>query len=407
MSNYNQFMTKAFPIGASVTMVYNGDLYNAPDGSQWLASTSTSPFDYTSDYANLPDSLKSPHNLLSGPDNGYFTYVGNINIVPGLAYNPSGPLYVTSSYSLANTTSFNYYTSSDGITWTKRIFPNNKSYQNIQYTAGKFIASNTQGTTNALITSTDGINWSSFNIASYQIYDIISDGGSNILVWPASGTTANVSNDGGSTWSGATITAPGGGSTGVPGIGAVTWNPGAGLFIATTSTAGTYQTSPTGVTWTSRNPTSWTDYISYLNASTKFASNATITIAVGAYGFCATSTDGLTWSNYNYIPNVKVTGAPDTVWHDGTRFCVRFKNLVYYSSNGTSWTQGKNIGQISNGSLPVSGNTLFAYITINGGIYKFFKVSDVTSTVANTVCINLAGSYSAYAGTAVNYYRIK
>ena len=50
MSNLGQFYGKGFPLGATVTMAYMGDRYVAPDGSEWIAGTTTSPFAYTSDY---------------------------------------------------------------------------------------------------------------------------------------------------------------------------------------------------------------------------------------------------------------------------------------------------------------------------------------------------------------------
>jgi|688.fasta_scaffold00652_4 hypothetical protein len=408
MSNFSQFIGKAFPIGGILNMPYSSDLYTAADGTQWYALVSTAPFDYTSDYSYLPDHLTSPHPIFYGPESGGLWYGPVVSQSISIAYNPSGPLYVTATFNGNATNGFKYYTSTNGSTWTERTFPNSKTYPIIQYTAGKFIAVSPSSTTDGIITSTDGINWTSVTgVSIANITDIISDG-TDVIVFPYNSTTAAYSSDGGSTWASSTMAASSGTSNAINtnGIGSITWNAGAGLFIAITSTTGQYQTSATGAngSWTARTPATYNGYAQFTN-STRFASNSTTTVAVGITGFFATTTDGLTWSNHGLIStSLATTSAPLAVYHDGTRFVVRFSQRVFYSTDGVTWTEGKPIGGVSINS-PVSSGVMFSFLTNNFTlINKMLKISDVTLTTPQTI-IPAAG-HSFFAAT-VNYVRIR
>jgi hypothetical protein len=333
-----------------------------------------------------------------------------------IAYNPAGPLYVTSTYGYDVSANSNfYYTSTDGSNWTKRLNPNPSIiYYMVEYTGGRFFALATQSiTTNGVMVSTDGINWTSgTSIAMANVQEIVSNGSNNIVVAPWNSTAGMYSTDGGTTWaSSAFAVSPGTAITqNQNGFGIMTWNAGAGLFICTTATIGVYQTSPTGQTWTSR-----AGQITYDlggNASfpgpftnqTKFASNATTTIAVGVGGFFATTTDGLTWSNHGFIKNGIINLGPSSCHYDGTRFVVRFGTRVFYSTNGTTWAEGKPLG--SYGYYCQSGGVMFGIIGQQPILFgaKLIKMSDVTSTTKQT--LHYPTGHNVVSGT-VNHVRIK
>lgn len=412
MSNLSQFLSKAYPIGSQTTSLYFGDVYTAPDGSVWMMASSTANVTYSAAYSGVPDMLTSPHDFLNGPEPyNLWQFPAQTTGQPMIAFNSAAPLYVTGDYSSLGTTEYYYYTSTNGTTWTRRTFPNSKSYPLMVYTAGQFIGYSPSSTTNAVITSTDGITWSSItgiSIAVSNLSEIVSDGSTNILIWPFNTTTAASSTNGGSTWSSATVTNTGFGIRG-PGKGGVTWNAGAGLFIGSTSTAGAYQTSPTGATWTLRNTiTTFLPYVGYFTSGqTRFASNSTTTVAFGSYGFYATTTDGLTWSNYGFIYSESEGPAnitPSEAWYDGTRFCVRYGPYIYYSTNGTSWTKSSPIGTIPSTSV-VSGNVLFMAAAVATVPIRMLKIENVTATAPKR--ISPSASATAWSSSTVNYYRVK
>lgn len=403
MSNLSQFVGGGFPIGGGVAIPYNGDVYTSSDGTQWYSNTPTSPFAYTSAYSYLPDSMVSSHPIMTGPEaNGtWMPYTATFNI----AYNPTAPLYCTAPYQGNTFNGWTYYTSADGSTWTSRTFPNpSVTYTVLCYTAGKFIGVAPSTTTNGLITSTDGINWTSFNISSIFAGDVASNGSTNIVVIPYASTTGMYSIDSGASWASFTIANTS--SFQAAGQGGITWNAGAGLFIVVINAAGAYSTSPTGATWTSRSAQStFTPYSARFNGNHKFASNSTTTVCVGLGGFFATSTDGLTWSNHGLISDTwGNSGAPHQVYYDGTRFVVRYQQRVWYSTDGTTWTEGKPIGGHTL-VIPQSNGVLFAFPLLAANVMsKMLNVSDVTLTTRQTI---LSSVLHVQQTTIHTHYRIR
>lgn len=405
MSNLSQFVGATIPIGGSIqAMPYGGDIYTAPDGTQWYSGTPSSPFPYTTDYSYLPDFMCSSHPIMNGPESDNEWFTPNVNM--SIAYDPVNGIYVTSFIYGDATNGYFYYTSTNGSTWTLRQFPFNINYNCIQFTAGKFIAYGPSVTTNGILTSTDGVTWTSITApASVTPFDIVSNGSTNIVMM-GTGTQCAYSTDSGATWA----SSAGFGSFNstvnqIIGQGGITYNAGAGLFIAGTGTAGAYQTSPTGATWTNRNAQStYLPYSIRFPAATKYASNATTTIAVGNGGFFATTTDGLTWSNHGYISDSWTNNVPNQVYYDGTKFVVRWQQRVFYSTNGTTWTEGKPIGGFTL-VIPQSNGVLFGFpLLAASGQTKLLRVGDVSSTTRQTVI-----SPVVHAAQATNHtqYRIR
>lgn len=400
MSNILQFFGKPYPIGSVVPFPYGANLGSklvTIDGTEWINLYPSASFDYTSDYADLPDTLKSPHPLMPGPEtDGTWARIGNLRVF-SMAYRPSSTLYVTPSYgfdSVANA-SF-YYTSTNASTWTKRNFPNSIIYDTVEYTAGKFIAfsSSSGDKTKAILTSTDGINWTERDsgvLVTYQCQDIVSDGANKIFITPNNYSTAGLySADGGVTWAQGTMTLfQYNLGRAANGLGTTTWNAGAGLFISgagAVQAAGRYQTSPTGQTWTTR-----TAVFSDQNA--KFASNSTMTVIVTNNGLTATSTDGINWTNFGSledetnVPSGVNNGDAYGIYYDGTRFVVKTNYALYHSTNGSTWTKSTK-AQFSWGGACASNGMLFvpAFVgqvsTLLGSTNKFkmLRISDATLT---------------------------
>jgi len=406
--NLAQFYGKGFPLGAATTQLWCGDKITAADGSEWLASTPTAPFAYTSDYSYLPDSMLSPHPLMAGPNGGLWAPNASL---PSIAYDPGTGKYCTSAWEGDSTNGYTYYTSSDGATWTKRTFPNSPiNYEAIVFTAGKFFAWARATTTNGVIYSTDGgVTWTSKNFANnVDGLDAASDGANNIVIFGAStGVATQYSTDGGDTWTGASnSSAMNSASSGPNNQGWVTYNAGAGLFIAGANGNTVYNTSPTGATFTTRSTqATFAPYVSKLGNARKFASNATVTVCVGNMGFFCTTTDGLTWANHGYISSTLTTNVgPSILYWDGTRFVARFLHRVFYSTNGIAWTEGKYIG---GGSIacPYSNGVYFVGLWTAGVQSKLLRVADVTLTPPQTVIANVLPVASGVSGQ--NYYRIR
>lgn len=383
-----------YPLGSTIVDAYQGDTFTAADTTQWLANTSTAPFAYSSTYSALPTALLCPHSLITGPmGNGLWemrstaTYAykasGTITCITSAGYNASN--YVEGDA----TNGYIYYTSTNGGTsWTRRTLPNTKAYA-IAYTAGLFVGLSPNAATNAVITSTDAVTWSSITIGgggSLNVFvsDIVSNGSTCIVVYTLTGNIAYVSTDSGATFASASITTTGNFTTGFN-IGACTWNAGAGLFIGNVGTAGQYQTSPTGATWTLRDTiTTYLPYGTLFGTTCLYASSSIVTVAIAANGFFATTTDGLTWANHGFIVGTGPTASlVSAIYYDGARFVITgTTGRIFYSTNGTAWTEGRP----APGAIIIPSND--RHLRIFGTALlesKALIVTDPTATTAATV----------------------
>lgn len=404
-------MANSFPMGASLTMAYMGDLVVAADSTEWLAPTPTAPFAYSSSYSATPTTLLCPHALMTGPNSGLWLASGT----PSLAYKASDTLYAYTSggYTAANyaegdaTNGYIYYTSTNGgSSWTRRTLPNTKPYA-IAYTASLFIGFATGSTTNAVITGTDAVTWSSLTGASQTtVSDIVSNGSTQIVIFPSTGTVANSSVDSGATWASATITAPNLSGIGLN-QGGCTYNAGATLFIGSVGTAGSYQTSPTGATWTLKNAQStFLPYGTLFGVNCRFASNSTVTVAMSQAGFFATTTDGLTWANHGFIVGTgSNTSLVTSFYYDGTRFVASGAGgRIFYSTNGTTWTEGRPAFGVL-GTILATNDRMLRIATATTNIQaKAILVTDPTATTAQTVAALLQSTAQS---STNSYCRIK
>lgn len=391
MSDLSQFKRNSLPIGSQLLSIRRENLITEADGSVWYNTSPESPFTYTANYSYIPDQFIANHPLLTGPepDGGWQPRVES-GVSFNVAYNSSGSLYVTPTYGIDSGGNY-YYTSTDGSTWTKRYQPNSVIYEFIHFTSGRFIMSISLTATNAFMVSTDGINWIQQNApgANQSICDFIADDSfTNVIALTTSSSL--YSGNGGNTWSSITGTVPTGSFNRSPGLGQITWNAGLGLFLVPSfsfvSGGGPqYLTSPTGQTWTARTPRSYTSLAFASSGATRMVSNSTTTLAIsGQNGVYASTSDGLTWSNYGKldVPQNSATVA----YHDGTRFVVKFDNIAYYSTDLTNWTKTFLPLTGTNGGKPgtASSGVLFI-INLYNSKTKILRVSDITSTTKQTV----------------------
>lgn len=379
-----------FFLGSTITDVYMGDTFTAFDDTRWLANTPTAPFAYTPDYAGTPTALLCPHSLMTGPmTNGLWEMGGSGTY----AYKAGGTLTCITSAGYGNvapvegdaTNGYIYYTSTDGgANWTRRTLPNTKLYA-VGYTAGLFVGFAASSTTNAIITSADAVTWTSLTgVSQTDVADIVSNGSTQIVIFPAIDNIANVSLDSGATWTFASVTAGGGTGQGFN-FGRCTYNAGAGLFIGNVGTVGRYQTSPTGATWTLRSTiATYQPYGTLFSTTCRYASNATTTVAIAANGFFATTTDGLTWANHGFIVGTGPTAnLVSAIYYDGTRFVITgTTGRIFYSTLGVTWTEGRP----APGAIIIPSND--RHLRILGTALlesKALIVTDPTATTAQTV----------------------
>jgi hypothetical protein len=256
-----------------------------------------------------------------------------------------------------------------------------------------------------LIYSTDAISWTSVTIPSISAPQDIFYNGTR-LVAIGSTTAAAYSSDLGVTWTLTTlpsITL----AANFPGSGVITWSQSAGLFLIATSTAGTYYTSPDGITWTSRTVAP-SIYNSFIGTQVKFASSPSKIVAMGLSGFFLTSTDGLNWTSGS-ISGIAANTQCVQSYYDGTRFVVRYGTATYYSTDGTTWTTAKFIGSSSGtSSYAYSNGILFVFCSVAANVpTKAIKVQNVSLTSPQTISNPTSASVSAGTGGTVIYYRIR
>lgn len=168
----------SFPLGASLTMNYQGNTQTFDDGTVWIAGNPTAPFAYSSTYATCPVGLKIPHAILPGPVAGEWLPVssGGSQL---LAYDPGSSTYCTGGpATLINgdaTNGYIYHTSTDaGVTWTLRNAQ--ATYMAYPLLLTSFARMASSATTTVVVglggffaTTTDGLVWANHGVISASL----------------------------------------------------------------------------------------------------------------------------------------------------------------------------------------------------------------------------------------------
>jgi len=137
-------------------------------------------------------------------------------------------------------------TSPDGITWTSRTAAANNTWLAVTYGNGLFVAVSTDGTGNRVMTSPDGITWTSRTSAADNSWQSVTYGNGLFVAVSITGSGNRVmTSPDGITWTSRTSA----GSN--PWCGVTCGN---GLFVAvaTSGSGNRVMTSPDGITWTSK-----------------------------------------------------------------------------------------------------------------------------------------------------------
>lgn len=407
--NLSQFLISPLRIGQTMQYPWRGDVFTAQDGTVWKCHNNR-PLAYSSDYATLlaecPFLFQSGATSINGPNSGSWIHSG-VNLIMGTI---AGTLLAMRSYT-GSVFADDYYTSTDGgANWTKRTLP----YPTRQWTwffdGTNFIGYSTNNSTNGVIESTDGITWTgrtavSMNGGSDFVYN------GSVYVVINVGTIIITSPDR-ATWTQRAVTAIGSG-VGGGGMGLISWNAGAGLFLLSTSTAGQYQTSPDAITWTNRTTWPSTAATFALSGNVAFASNATTTVAISPLGGVCTSTDGINWTNrelpFNNSDYMILSGLSWGVHWDGTNFIARNNNgFSWYSSNGITWTKTTRMNStVATSLVRFYGETGFLVNLTSAG--KIYRISNAATTATPDffLAMGLIPSGAAADAAASQYMRIK
>ncbi len=258
-------------------------------------------------------------------------------------------------------------TSTDGVNWTTITNSNswfNNNWLSVTYGNNLFVAVSQTGSKNRIMTSPDGTNWTNCNSSNYEYRFIIY--ANNIFVAVANGGIPITSTDG-INWT----------DTNQTGIVTSSWwsvTYGNNLFVAVSAAnvVNCIMTSTNGINWTNKNAIAATWYgIAYGN---------NIFVAVGANGVIMTSLDTNTWTSRSF-------GNTNTwkfiTFNNGFFVAVGSSgtNRLMISSDGINWTLKTT--QSYNWSSVVYGNNKFVAVAETGT----FRV--MTSNIFSTGTFNI------------------
>ena len=240
-------------------------------------------------------------------------------------------------------------TSPDGITWTSKNYGENKYFSGVTYADSKFFA---VGHSATVLKSTDGIPWTSSNTEIYSDDNLDELAyGNNLFVVVGNVQQGIYSSSDGTSW---TLR-----STCASSCKALTY--GNGIFVVGSSQY--LKTSSNGSTWNSYHFSS--DLNAYLYGLT-FGSNTFV--GVGYSGFVLTSSDnGTSWDNRTSGTTKRFTGV---TFGNDTFVAVGLDGTIFTSSNnGTSWNDRTSISVTINDLQEVTfGNNTFVAVGSSGTI---------------------------------------
>jgi tetrahydromethanopterin S-methyltransferase subunit F len=227
-------------------------------------------------------------------------------------------------------------TSSDGITWTSQTSAADNVWNSVTYGNGLFVAVSVTGTGNRVMTSPDGITWTIRTSIPNNAWTSVTYG-NGLFVAVACGVNATACN---STAGNRVMTSPNGVDWTTQTTPAdnqwmsVTYGNGIFVAVAQSGTGNRVMTSPDGITWTSR--TSAADNAWY---GVTYGNGLFVAVAgSGTNNRVMTSPDGITWTIR--------TSAADHFWHGVTYANGLFVavsvylsgNVVMTSPDGITWT---------------------------------------------------------------------
>lgn len=312
-------------------------------------------------------------------------------------------------------------------------YPADNDWEGVAYGNGLFVAVSSSGTGNRVMTSPDGLTWTSRTSASDSNWQAVTFG-NNLFV--AVGTNAVMTSPDGITWT--SRSAVNGSWDSVAGCG--------GMFVAVSSVTSPYvMSSPDGITWTQRTPAYGWDhqqvvcretplvFVSSSHLGRVWYSNDGITWAQGSQGHIVhihakaygsvSGTGTFSWLEYNDYDNNQSSGSIST---NGTSFTSTGGNAVVngwnamtfgsnkfvavaqsgsnnraaYSSNGSAWTLGSGIPANSWESVAF-GNGTFVAVANSGTGNRVATSADGITWSAQALVVPTTTTVPATTTTAV------
>ena len=244
---------------------------------------------------------------------------------------------------------------SAGTNWTTEGTPVNGIGQTgVAYGNGLFVM---VGNGSTLITSPNGINWTSQTAASNSGWTSVAYGnGVFVVVADSSGGAGLMSSSNGTAWTSRTEPHNSHWRS-------VTY--GNGLFVAVAAGSGTgddIMTSPDGITWTLQTAPNDSNWYGVTYGNGKFVAVAR---GSGVGNDVMTSSDGITWT-LQTVPNDKAWTA--VTYGNGLYVAVAYANSttdVMTSPDGVTWTTGTGVG-VNPLSSVAYGNGLFVIVSYAG-----------------------------------------
>ncbi|MDO9552978.1 MBG domain-containing protein, partial [Rhodonellum sp.] len=291
-------------------------------------------------------------------------------------------------------------TSTDGITWTSRTSADNR-WNSVTYGNGLFVAVADTGFGNRVMTSPDGITWTSRTSATDNDWASVTYGNGLFVAVAITGTGNRVmTSPDGINWTSRTSAENNG------------WNGvayGKGLFVAVAyNGAGRgVMTSPDGITWTSRTPAA-----NNIWRSITYDNNLFVAVSSNGNGNrVMTSPDGINWTirssaaNNTWMSVTYGNGLFVAVASTGT------DNRVMTSPNGTDWTLRTSASDESWYSVTY-GKGLFVAVAFSGmgnrvmtsGYIPVAEAPVITSvTIGITTNVAFTQSLSEFVPAITNY----
>jgi gliding motility-associated-like protein len=265
-------------------------------------------------------------------------------------------------------------TSPDGITWTSQTSAADNNWTSVAYGNGLWVAVANTGTGNRVMTSPDGITWTARTSAANNNWTSVAYGNGLWVAVASSGTGNRVmTSPDGVTW---TIR----NSAANTSWSSVQYGNGLWVAVASSGTGNRVMTSPDGITWTSQ--TSAAD-----NNWTSVAYGNSLWVAVASSGTgnrVMTSPDGIIWTAR--------TSAADNNWYgiaygNGMWVAVAISgvgNRVMTSPDGIIWTARATPTDATRQSVAF-GNGLFVAVNTGGTGNRVITSPDgITWTLRNT-----------------------
>ena len=277
-----------------------------------------------------------------------------------------------------------------GITWTSRTSAADNSWNSVCYGNGLFVAVASSGTGNRVMTSPDGINWTSgtcpdsnWTSVCYGNGQFVAVGdGEDVIISPDGINWTLHSSGKDESWTSVCYGNDRYVAVGVTGVDramysfdGIIWNYGTtsennyrevcygnGQFVAVSSLA-VAMTSPDGITWTNRTYAGYTYWESICYGNGLYV--AVASVHGGPLNHVMTSPDGITWTNRTPASNVEWNGI---CFGNGIFVAVSGTgtgNRVMTSPDGENWTSRTSAADLDWQSV-CYGNGLFVAVSGSG-----------------------------------------